>query len=545
MTPIGYLGILVLFLVPALQPWAAKLSLRLSILMPLQAAIVLGLGGLPSFEQPRIAAFASHFNFLESYSYACYVFQFVCYSLWPETDSVCLPLFYVFLWSTAFLAVNLIQRPAQAWWEQHTLGRWAVPIALSCLWIGMSFAPPYAVDPYEELPPRTVELQPLGPHPAASDLLDVRLEISDASGAANRVLINPSLALVGDRVVLAARRHGFAAFRGSGEHAGQAATIIDHTWYSQILLGEAAVDDAAWGAWPRTGVSPFRAALTPWTGLRGPTGGPWAHLCAREHWIPSNGTLIRHVVTGPEDPKVIALPDGATAVAFNSLPPLGADTCGNRGAVSQMYLAPAVNPAAAAAPNAAARLQCGHQEDPEKNWIPFVYGDKLHFVYSVVPHAVALAGDDGSCNVQRSTTFAPLRRLQQQGLRIRGSGQAVLVDDATATPNLPRKHYMALLHVVDPVAKTYANFAYRFGPEPPFPILQVSAQLPLTPLRAAEHSKVHGQAPFAFASSLVLRNGTVAIAYGAGDRDARALVLSLERLDGFFACGGAEEIFVA
>lgn len=181
-------------------------------------------------------------------------------------------------------------------------------------------------------------------------------------------------------------------------------------------------------------------------------------------------------------------------------------------------------------------LNCGQRENSEKNWIPFSKDGQLHFIYSPVPHAVAVAGIDGSCTVKYRTTFGQLRRLQRKGFSIRGSGQAVLVDDPVATPNFPRKHYLALLHVVDPVAQGYANFAYRFGAEPPFPILQVSSQLPLSARSAGEHSKVHGKAPFAFASGLMLQNRTVVISYGAGDREARALVLTLARLDQMFNC---------
>jgi predicted GH43/DUF377 family glycosyl hydrolase len=110
------------------------------------------------------------------------------------------------------------------------------------------------------------------------------------------------------------------------------------------------------------------------------------------------------------------------------------------------------------------------------------------------------------------------------------------VDDVVATPNLPRKHYLALLHVVDPENKSYANFAYRFLPDPPFSILQVSSQLPLAALSAEEGSKVHGRVPFAFASGLALSNLTIMITYGSGDRESRALMLTLQRLDRMFCC---------
>ena len=65
---------------------------------------------------------------------------------------------------------------------------------------------------------------------------------------------------------------------------------------------------------------------------------------------------------------------------------------------------------------------------------------------------------------------------------------------------------------------------YRFGAEPPFLMLQMSSQLPLT-----EAAATPGGVPFAFASGLAVHGTTVAITYGAGDRDARALVMTLDR----------------
>ena len=51
-------------------------------------------------------------------------------------------------------------------------------------------------------------------------------------------------------------------------------------------------------------------------------------------------------------------------------------------------------------------------------------------------------------------------------------------------------------------------------------ILQVSSQLPL--------SEAFG---VAFASGLAVKGNTVLVTYGAGDREARALVMTMEKLD--------------
>ena len=64
----------------------------------------------------------------------------------------------------------------------------------------------------------------------------------------------------------------------------------------------------------------------------------------------------------------------------------------------------------------------------------------------------------------------------------------------------------------------------------------MSSQLPLS-----EAAAVPNGVKFAFASGLAVAGNTVVISYGAGDRDARALVMTLEKLDvswNWISCGG-------
>ena len=57
-------------------------------------------------------------------------------------------------------------------------------------------------------------------------------------------------------------------------------------------------------------------------------------------------------------------------------------------------------------------------------------------------------------------------------------------------------------------------------------ILQVSSQLPLS-----EAAAMPNGVAFAFASGLAVKGNTVLVTYGAGDREARALVMTMEKLD--------------
>ena len=182
----------------------------------------------------------------------------------------------------------------------------------------------------------------------------------------------------------------------------------------------------------------------------------------------------RQVVTGPEDPQIFASGQGL-ALAFSSIPPSAAADCHSGAAVTQMHMAPRVWPTAPAAVVWARRIRCGHTRIAEKNWIPFTHAGDMYFVYSPQPHRVAVVRGDGACELRYMTTYAPLQRLLSAHpmLRVRGSAQAVLIDDPQRTPSLPHAHFLALLHIVNVSTQQYAHYAYRFAATPPFQVLQV------------------------------------------------------------------------
>ncbi|CAE7890797.1 Fam3b, partial [Symbiodinium necroappetens] len=163
-----------------------------------------------------------------------------------------------------------------------------------------------------------------------------------------------------------------------------------------------------------------------WTGLRTSTGGSWQDLCIAETWIASNSTLIRHVVTGPEDPKVVSLRNtGDLVIAFDSKPPTNGDqsTCrsnhqGFADAVTQMYLSTEVDPARLGIPSSAYRLSYGKVDVAEKNWIPFVYQESVFFIYTPLPHVVLTSQNDGQSEKVFSTTFRPLQRVVQENSHV-------------------------------------------------------------------------------------------------------------------------------
>lgn len=126
--PLGYLVLLLVFSVEGFQAklWGCKLSARISVLLPFQAMVLFGLAGLPSLPLPVFSYAFSKLDFLENYSYAVYVFQFLCYAVWPQTGLVNLLWFLVFTYASAFLIAKLIQQPIQKWWAAHTRA-WRCP----------------------------------------------------------------------------------------------------------------------------------------------------------------------------------------------------------------------------------------------------------------------------------------------------------------------------------------------------------------------------------------------------------------------------------
>lgn len=543
--PMGYLALFLVFSVQEFQAraWGYKLSARISVLLPFQAMILFGLAGLPSLPLPMFSYAFSKMDFLENYSYCVYVFQFLCYAVWPQTGLVNLALFLVWTYASAFLIARCIQQPIQKWWASHPKGRLVVPFVLGAALVGFSFLPDPAYDgSLPDIPAQMV---------IDNQTVDLRLQLHDPEGhRLGASVINPSILLKDGAVVVVARRHRRETKQRSAVYNGPEgsgdAVVIDQIWHSEIIMGSTAMDSIAWAKWPTGTSNPLdMLPMTSWSGLRTPRGQQWKEdLCWAETWISSNNTLIRHIVTGPEDPKMVDQA-GSIVVAFDSKPPHGGDTStcrknqqGFHDSVTQMYMSTGVLVAQPSNPMVGYRLSYGQSDVAEKNWIPFTYQNSLYFVYTPMPHVIVGAQMDGASEKLYSTTFRPLQRIAQESphISIRGSAQAVFVNNTEATPSLARPHYLALLHLFDSSTGRYAHHAYRFGAEPPFMMLQMSTQLPLS-----EAAAVPNGVKFAFASGLAVAGNTVVITYGAGDRDARALVMTLEKLDEMFKCSSYAE----
>ncbi|KAH8064117.1 hypothetical protein JL720_12913 [Aureococcus anophagefferens] len=186
----------------------------------------------------------------------------------------------------------------------------------------------------------------------AAEALDVRLNWTSSTRGA---LINPSLLLVNGDIVRAARAHALRSERGEGAYRvpGESFVriVVEETasWSSDIVLaaepygGNLSAPFDEWRLWDLDGdlatgtpASLSRPSLLSHLG----DGAAWGALCEPvAAFYEANNTVVRKVVGGPEDPKLVALPGGgAWGLAFNSYPPkhLAGNCDGKARAVSQM-----------------------------------------------------------------------------------------------------------------------------------------------------------------------------------------------------------------
>ena len=530
-SPTGVLGLLVLLVVFAVEdarPEAALLSTRLSVLLPLQGMVLVGLSG-------RNNVFARAFSFkplqfLGKFSYAQYLIQFIVYALWKQGDLGSPHVhFYVFLAAVSYVFQMYVGEPARRLWMQtaEVRGR-VVPLAplaapfLLLLALGVCSAV-HTVGPAA---PATAAGPCAPPAPLPAAWADVRLPLRCAGCAEHVAIINPSLAFLNGTVHVAARAHRRTNQTRSVQLDGTTMTETTLVWDSEIAVGQLPVAGGdrllTLGLDRGANLAPLRVLPSTFRGPQGPEAEAWSPCERRAVVDAAARTVHRLRTTGPEDPQLVPHPEGGRAglaLAFSSYPPpavLPGGACDPAYAVHQMFAVGA--PLDAGAPAAGVRLKCGFTKVAEKNWVPFQYEGQPFFVYSINPHKVVAARlQDGACAEKHVTVHDPLSALQmaRPDVRVRGSGAATL----------HKGSYYALLHTRDGNSH-YHTFPYRFAGQPPFQVEAVSAR-PLPLSRRA------------FASSLLLvpEHGKAVVGYGLGDAESRALVLELADLEEQLRCG--------
>jgi len=149
----------------------------------------------------------------------------------------------------------------------------------------------------------------------------------------------------------------------------------------------------------------------------------------------------------------------------------------------------------------------------EKNWMPFVYQNALHFVYRVSPHIVLRCDTDtGVC-----TRVAETHHTGPSSLR--GGTPCVLLEDWG--------WYLAVAHIrhaIGGVKLVYHSVLYAFEREPPFRVVAVSDPFFLDSDFEPHRLKQIIQ----FAAGLAVKEDRIHISYGSGDCSSRVLSLPLD-----------------
>ncbi|PNH05439.1 hypothetical protein TSOC_008273 [Tetrabaena socialis] len=181
----------------------------------------------------------------------------------------------------------------------------------------------------------------------------------------------------------------------------------------------------------------------------------------------------------------------------------------------------------------------------EKNWMPWVHRGKdgiemLHVTHMVNPHRVLEVSPSGACTVRHETQGTKELFARFAEHPVHGGPPVIRVEAARSGDGQP--YYLGVMHHIEWLTrmsgtkerkiKLYRHFAYKFQPEPPFAVTAVSDELRLTFYSNRQHPT---KAYIAYVSGFYMAdNGTVYMSYGAGDREARVMVLPLAELEASF-----------
>jgi peptidoglycan/LPS O-acetylase OafA/YrhL len=325
-TSMGYIGLFLVFSIKAIQPPSWKLSTRLSILLPLQGLILYGLSGIDNWSKGRelrtVLSFRWAFiklDWLGRYSYPQYIVQFICYNLWP-TQTVDWT-FWIFLTATAIVFEAMDRHLQKSVFLRDSI-LFGTILFFGVFITALSRVPSTNVnfDPYSL--PSTFR------HSHGS--IDIRLALNRITSETSDigVIINPSLTFIdnGDEIelILVGREHGIQVKQVQDTYNGQPATRIDQTWHSAVFIGIKSFKADVLHQWLNQDKGypddeELRMDVYP-VELLTSDGSKWDKLCTRDTYIPENKTLIRIIVTGPEDPR-LTLVHGKPILSFNSILP--------------------------------------------------------------------------------------------------------------------------------------------------------------------------------------------------------------------------------
>lgn len=158
----------------------------------------------------------------------------------------------------------------------------------------------------------------------------------------------------------------------------------------------------------------------------------------------------------------------------------------------------------------------------QKNWMPFVYEDKVYFIASVNPH-ILYEFDYDSKKSAKKVYHTEWKHPWAIRKTLRGNTNAVQLKDG---------NYLSVFHTA--MSKDgiiyYDNGAYIFEGKPPFRVLQCSKKTILPADAATEpHVRKAHEIKCVFPMSLILRGDRLLITYG--DNDSCVKVLDTQLSD--------------
>eukprot|EP00542_Grammatophora_oceanica_P010719 CAMPEP_0194043410 /NCGR_PEP_ID=MMETSP0009_2-20130614/15043_1 /TAXON_ID=210454 /ORGANISM="Grammatophora oceanica, Strain CCMP 410" /LENGTH=2015 /DNA_ID=CAMNT_0038687603 /DNA_START=1 /DNA_END=6048 /DNA_ORIENTATION=+ len=573
---LGYFGLILVFTIEGLKPSGYKLSARLSVLLPLQGLILLGLSPLPqlvaskSLIDPLASLFALGPTWIGDVSYCQYILQFIMYNLFPVAQ-ITNASYFLYLLGASMLSYKFVQEPGAKAWKKCLPTKdeaGSVRFLPSLANARLIFLPPTVLaliliiakasynPSRKRVDSSAIGESGTGQAPingtnytnatnvpgvviVSAESVDLKLNwtVSNTTKEeGDRLLINPSMLFRFDENgnlewIRAARAHAIEEEIQEGLFEGQEVTEQFLRFSSSITLSrEPFTGDLSAGfdaegiiSWGLGGIQSLSFIDTKLVSHVG-KGSAWTDLCEpKPSFNRQKSWVVHKQVSGPEDPKLIDLSDSTSdswGVTFSSFPPASLlsensspDECKWADeAVMQMYLAEG-GALASGGEAHASKLQCGQPKGSEKNWIAFLYNDSLYYVYSIEPHVIVqVRAADGACSELHETSSSEMKKLSGRVSAVRGSATALRYSET---------EYLALLHTREPTVG-YSTHAYTFDAKPPFAVKRISKKIPL---------QGGGRA---FPSSLSLVYDKVIIGYGDSDKVARALVMSRTALEETF-----------
>ena len=163
----------------------------------------------------------------------------------------------------------------------------------------------------------------------------------------------------------------------------------------------------------------------------------------------------------------------------------------------------------------------------EKNWVPFVYDDGIHFIQSVNPHVVvrlppmAAAAEGTGSNVVTELVSSANQAVRWRYGEMRGGTQAVYDGELDAYLTVFHSHVEYFESEQGRKQRLYFMGCYVFAAQPPFAV-QLMSQTPLIgPAFYTGPAADHGSLRVVFPAGLMLTPDELVISYGKNDCESR------------------------